>query len=356
MKVSIIIPTYNEKGNIPKLFERIFKVFKNYKADWEIIVVDDDSQDGTIDVVNKYCKTHPVRLIVRKNERGLASACTEGFNKANGDILLVMDADLQHPPEKIPELIGAIKKGSDIAIGSRYVEGGSVSDWNAVRRFVSKGAAFLVDLSFPEIKYVKDKESGFFAFRKKVIQNIKLKPKGYKILLEILIIGNYKKISEVGFSFGLRSAGFSKLGAGIIFSYIGHLVNLLWRSGKLQKFIKFCIVGLIGVVVNLGSLELLVKNGVDLRASGLISIVLSILSNFFLNRAFTFKEESEAVKIQKALTLDISVRVIGMIIQYATYLFFMDILHFYYIISMLIGIILSTAWNFIGNVKLVWKN
>jgi len=264
MLVSIVVPTYREKENISKLFERIFKVFKTNKINGEIIVVDDNSMDGTEEVVNKFIKKgSPVKIIVRRGERGLASACIEGFAKAKGDILLVMDADLQHPPEKIPDLIKAIQNGADIAIGSRFVEGGNTGEFGLGRRIVSKGASSLANLLFKEIKEIKDKESGFFAFKKKVIKGVELKPKGYKILLEILVLGNYKKTVEVGFEFGERYAGDSKLGIGVIFSYVSHLISLLWASGKLEKFCMFCVVGLIGVGVNLGVLYFLTNARIE---------------------------------------------------------------------------------------------
>jgi len=356
MRVSIIVPTYKEKENIPKLFDRIFKVFKTNKISGEIIVVDDDSQDGTEEVVNKYIKNGaPVKLIVRKDERGLASACIAGFKQAEGNVLLVMDADLQHPPEKIPELINAIKNGTDIAIASRYIEGGSTGEWGIGRRIVSKGASGLANTLFKEIKNIKDKESGFFAFRKKVIKDVQLKPKGYKILLEILILGNYGKAEEVAYEFGERSEGESKLGVSIIFSYISHLISLLWVTGKLVKFCKFCIVGLIGVGVNLGFLYILTNAGLYYMISGAISLEASVLANFFFNRAWTFKEEAKQVNVGEAILKDHATRFAGVLINYACLYVFTEIFDIYYVLSMTIGIAIATMWNFIGNALWVWK-
>jgi dolichol-phosphate mannosyltransferase len=222
-EISIVIPTYEEQENIPILLGRIFKVLQINRIRGEIIIVDDNSQDGTIDEINKY----PVKLIVRKKERGLALSCMEGFKFSQGEIIVVMDADLQHPPERIPALIDTIKNGSDIAIGSRYVEGGSPRNWGWGRKIISKGASILAGVFFSRIQDIKDKGSGFFAFKKEVIQGIQLKPIGYKILLEILVCGRYDKIQEVGFEFGQRIAGRSKLGPRIIFFYIFHLMRLL---------------------------------------------------------------------------------------------------------------------------------
>ncbi len=356
MKISIIVPTYKERENIPKLFDKIFKIFKTHNIDGEIIIVDDDSQDGTIEVVNKYKKNNQVKMIIRKQEKGLASACIEGFKSAKGDILIVMDADLQHPPEKIPDLIKAIKDGADISIGSRYVEGGSLGEFGISRRIVSKGASSLANLFFSEIKEIKDKESGFFAFRKKVIKGVRLKPKGYKILLEILVLGEYNRVEEIGYKFGERTAGRSKLGLKIIFSYISHLISLLWSSGKLIKLLKFCFVGFLGIGVNLGILYFLTNAGLHYMISGAFSIEASVLANFFLNKTWTFKEEAKHVRFREAIVKDHATRFIGILINYASLYIFTEIFNIYYIISMLIGIIFSTLWNFMGNIKWVWKN
>ena len=357
MKVSIIVPTYKEKENISKLFNRILNVFKTNKINGEIIVVDDNSQDETEEIVNRFIKEkYPVKLIVRKDERGLASACIQGFKKAEGRILLVMDADLQHPPEKIPELINSIDDGADIAIASRFVKGGSTGEFSRGRNLVSKGATFLANILFREIKNIKDKESGFFAFKKEVIDGVNLKPKGYKILLEILVLGNYDKTVEIGYEFGKRNAGKSKLGANTILSYISHLISLLWISGKLKKFFKFCMVGLVGVGVNLGVLYFLTNEGLNHRISGAISIELSVLANFFFNRAWTFKKEAKDTKLGKAILKDHATRFAGALINYACFLVFTEIFNVPDIRSMLIGIIFATIWNFSGNTLWVWKN
>ena len=356
MKVSIVVPTFEEKENIPLLFERIFKVFKISKINGEIIVVDDDSQDGTANVVKEYCKKYPIKLIVRKGEKGLASACVEGFKVAKGDVIIVMDADLQHPPEKIPTLIDTIKDGADIAIASRYIEGGTTGEWDLSRKVVSKGASALANLLFKEIKGIKDQQSGFFAFKKKVIEGVKLKPKGYKILLEILVLGKHKKVEEIAYEFGERTSGKSKLGFSTIFSYLSHIIRLLWASGKLTKLIKFCMVGLLGVGVNLGILYFLTSLGLYYMISGAISIEISLLTNFFLNRAWTFKEEAKYVSMKNAIAKDHITRAIGILIQFASLYVFTELFNMYYILSMTIGIIISTIWNFVGNSRWVWKS
>jgi dolichol-phosphate mannosyltransferase len=353
MKVSIVIPTYKEKDNIPELFDRIFKVLNNNKIDGEIIVVDDNSQDGTNEIVNKYMKSKPVKLLLRKEKRGYTSACIDGFKIATGEVILLMNADLQHPPEKIPDLINAIKKGADIAIGSRYVKDGSLGELSIGRKIVSKGASALTNIILNEIKDIKDKESGFFAFKREVIKDIELKPIGFRILLEILVLGNYNKADEIGFEFGKYSAGENKLGIGIGYSYISHLIRLICASGKITKLISFICVGLIGVFVNFVVLYFFRSAGLY-SISNIISIEASILTNFFLNRAWTFKEEAKFVNIESALIKDHATRFFGVLLYYVCIFTITSVFHMF-MISVLTGITISTLWNYIGNTMWVWK-
>ena len=231
--VSVVVPTFNERKNMRPLIKRIHSSIKH--MDYEIIVVDDNSQDGTGQAVRELSKKYPVRLIVRKKEKGLATAVLEGFKHANGDVFAVIDADLQHPPEKLAPLIYEACNGSDIAIGSRYVGGEErFGNFRIHRKIMSKGANLLAKLLVPKVANVQDIQSGFFAMKKSVIQNVELKPTGYKILLEILAVGDYKVVKEVPYDFAQREHGKSKLGALIIFDYLHHLITLTSREKNLE--------------------------------------------------------------------------------------------------------------------------
>jgi dolichol-phosphate mannosyltransferase len=219
-KVSIIIPTYNESENIKRLIPLLDSILKGY--DYEIVVVDDSSPDGTAKVAEKLAEEYPVRVLVRDGKLGLASAILYGFKNANGDVLGVIDADLQHPPQLIRTLVDKIMDGYDIAIASRYVEGGGVEDWSFYRRLVSKGAIMLAK----PLTRVKDPMSGYFFLRRSVIDGAHLNPKGYKLLLEILVKGKYEKVAEVPYVFTKRMAGESKLNASEYWEYMRLLVHL----------------------------------------------------------------------------------------------------------------------------------
>lgn len=218
--VSVIIPTYNEVGNIKKLIQQIDENLRDYN--FEIIVVDDSSPDGTAKAAREMMQSYPVRVISRPEKSGLSSAVIDGFRESYGDYIGVIDGDLQHPPEYIKHFVDAVSNGHDIAVASRYEKGGSVEGWSAFRKAVSRGA---IALSMP-LTNVKDPMSGYFFIKRKVIENTILDPIGYKILLEILVKGSYYKVKEFPYKFKLRESGESKLGIGEYINYTRHLYGL----------------------------------------------------------------------------------------------------------------------------------
>ncbi len=205
--VSIIIPTYNERNYIHEILERIQRSVEPLRVPYEIIIVDDDSLDETWNVASHYLDGHPVRVIQRKGKKGRAAAIFEGIKASNYIIVVVMGADLQHPPEILPKLIENVSGGADIVIGSRFVEPGAVQQRGLFGRTVSRGADLLARTAFRKIRSINDVDSSFFAFRKDVIAHANLNPVGNKILLEILVLGNYKSVSEIAYSVDMRTAG-----------------------------------------------------------------------------------------------------------------------------------------------------
>ncbi|KKR04499.1 MAG: Dolichol-phosphate mannosyltransferase [Parcubacteria group bacterium GW2011_GWC2_39_14] len=230
--ISIIVPTYNERESIINfLKETIIQLsINNIKAD--IIVVDDNSPDGTADLVENFSKNHNnVILAKRKGKMGLASACIHGFNLSKSKIIGVMDGDLSHAPKALPYLLNPlIYNLCDITVGSRYIPGGRVLNWPLRRYMISRTAGFLGSM----LTTVKDVTSGFFFFKREVIDNIRLDPIGFKICLEILVKGNYQTIMEVPFTFSDRVTGKSKMGAKEIFLYLQHLYRL-YKYKRVQK-------------------------------------------------------------------------------------------------------------------------
>ena len=224
--LSIIVPTYNEKNNLSELVSRI----KTAAKDAEIIIVDDNSPDGTAD----FARHLGLKVLVRPTRQGLASAVIEGFKIAKGDLICVMDADLSHPPEVLPEMIELIKSGrSDFVIGSRLVKGGGSRDWTWYRRLFSEAAR----LPARPLTTIKDITSGFFMLKRSVIEGVKLNPIGFKICLEIITKGKYKNPTEVPIIFADRQGGRSKMGVVEIAEYFIQLGMLYSDSlfGRLKK-------------------------------------------------------------------------------------------------------------------------
>lgn len=352
-KVSVIIPTYNERDNLGELFERTSKALTKAGYGFEIVVVDDDSPDETWRYAMELARKYPVKVIRRTDEKGLSSAVIRGFKEASGEVFVVMDADLQHPPEKIPVLMWTIEQGADIAIASRYVPGGGVENWYWYRKLISKGAIMIGRLALPQIRNVKDPVSGFFALRREVVDGVELNPIGFKILMEILIKGKYGKVVEVPFKFGLRKTGESKLGGKTIIAYLKHVYRLMRWSGELDRLVKFSIVGLSGIAVNEGFLWLFVSEfGLNKIVANLPATELAILNNFLWNDIWTFRDLRNAPFWRRLVSFHVAA-LVGALIQWAIYapLVYLGV---QYLIANLFGIGASFVVRFIFNRNVTW--
>jgi dolichol-phosphate mannosyltransferase len=215
--ISVIVPTYNEADSLPPLVERLGKAMSGHT--WELVVVDDGSPDGTAEVANRLSAQHPVWVVRRAGKAGLASAVIAGFKESRGDILVVMDADLSHPPETVPGLVQAIDDGADLAVGSRYIAGGATMDWPLRRRVVSRVACLMGNALVP----VRDATSGFFAVRRSAIDGVHLNAIGFKIGFEVIARGRYKRAVEVPYTFRDRELGASKFGRREVAQYVVQL-------------------------------------------------------------------------------------------------------------------------------------
>ena len=354
--ISLAIPTFKEQSNIVPLVQRIGLALEG--TDYEVVFIDDDSQDGTTELVNELAQNYPVRIIVRKDKKGLASAVIDGFGYANSDTIGVMDADLQHPPEIIPYLMKEITEGADIAVASRYIQGGGCPDWGLGRRIISKGAIFLARLLLPYTRQVHDPVSGFFLFKRRVISGINLKPTGYKILLEILVMGKYRKVTEVPFFFRTRHQGKSKLGVRQQIDYLRHLYSLMKRKGEILRFLKFCLVGSSGILVNMGLLWLLTEfTGLFYLLSAVISIETSIISNFTLNDFLTFRDRRTrgGRHFLKRLMKFNAISLASLALNLTALWFLTSVAGIYYLISNLCGIAIALMWNYLVNFWWTWK-
>lgn len=232
-KLALVIPTLCEAENIGRLIDRVRYELDPLHIPYEILVVDDDSSDGTGAIVSRIaCEDPRVRLLVRRGERGLSGAILHGWQHTDATVLGVMDADLQHPPEMLPQLVYAMREGRDLVIGSRYTPGGDLGRWNPIRRLLSAAAVWVtLPLQRPRHR-IMDPMSGFFMVRRRCVPEIDFQRSGFKLLLEILVRGKCESVKEVPFAFGLRYRGASKANFKVAWDY-GLLLARLY-AGKLR--------------------------------------------------------------------------------------------------------------------------
>jgi dolichol-phosphate mannosyltransferase len=225
-KLALVIPTLREAANVEVLLERIARSLQPLAIPYELIVVDDDSQDGIEPLIARVAQADVrVRLLIRKGVRGLAGAVIQGWGSSDADVLGVMDADLQHPPELLPQLWRALE-GNDIVVASRYAPQGSRKNWSRFRHLVSQISIWMTfPLQRSSIR-VLDPMSGFFLVRRNALRGIKLHTQGFKILLEILVRGDIRSVKEIPFTFGQRFKGRSKATLKVGIEYLQLLAEL----------------------------------------------------------------------------------------------------------------------------------
>jgi dolichol-phosphate mannosyltransferase len=354
--ISIILPTYNEIDNIKIIIPKIAEVLDREALKWEIIVVDDNSPDGTAPAAESFSTKYPVKVCVRKNDRGLSKAVIKGFELAEGDICLLMDADLSHPVEKIPGMVRPIILNEcDATVGSRNIQGGGSAEWSLSRRIVSKIAGYMAR----GVTSLSDPTSGFMAIRKTILDNIDIDPLGWKIVLEVAVKAQ-PRIKEIPIMFSVRKIGKSKLGIKAQIDYLHHLWRLYsYRYPGIVQFIKFCLVGISGIFIDTAVLVLLVELAFfDPRLAAIFAFTAAVSWNYFFNRLWTFNYGT-ATKIAHTYITFIMVCMIGMGIRIGV----MHLLIKYvgmgerpwYILASLLGITAATIFNFLGSKYIVFS-
>jgi len=338
-------------------------VLQDSAQPFEIIVVDDDSPDGTWEAAESLRRVYPgLRVIRRRNERGLARAVVRGWREARGEILAVMDGDLQHPSEVLGRLIHAIQDdGVDIAVASRHVTGGGVSRWNIIRRGISWTATLMATWVLPgTLRTIRDPMSGYFALRRSVIEGRRLEPEGYKVLLEVLGRGRYQRVEEIPYTFVERERGGSKLGPRQYAEFLHHLLRLSWQTGELNRFLKFSAVGGSGVFVNMSVLTLLTSGGLGYLQSGVFAVETAVVTNFLLNELWTFSDFSRrrpgwASRMGRFLKFNLFCAG-GALINLAVLWTLTEFAGIHYLLSNLVGIAAATLWNYGMNANVTWES
>lgn len=374
VRLSLIVPTYNESGNIEKIVCLLTDLLDSaLSGDYELIVVDDDSSDQTWQIAQSLTLNYPqLRVMRRQQERGLSTAVIRGWQAARGEILGVIDGDLQHPPDTLLQLLTAMDQGADLAIASRHVEGGGVSSWSASRRFLSRGAQLLGLIILPRVvSRVSDPMSGYFMVRRAAIANVPLSPIGYKILIEVIGRGQINEIAEVGYVFNERTEGESKVTGKQYTDYIQHLLRLRISSGRLgrisrhvnfpiKRFLRFGLVGLSGLGVDMAALYLFFEVvGLGLTRSAIIAAEFAIINNFFWNDIWTFRDIAKHQRgwqrmVKRFLKFNI-ICVMGLILKILLLNLFFNRLQLNVYLANFVAIAIVTFWNFWINLKLSWR-
>lgn len=305
--MTVIIPTYNERENIKQIIARCLDALHDEPFETEILVVDDDSPDRTWEVAREaFALEDNVRVIRRQDvEPGLAQSVTDGFHEAEQEYCAVIDADLQHPPEKLRELFGALEDGADIAIGSRHIDGGGIENWSATRKVISKGATLVAKTALPDARDLSDPMSGFFAVRRDVVDDVELDARGYKILLEVIAKGDYETITEVPYVFSERERGESNLTADEYQNFLEHLGSLAVTSYGLDSRVdpwravraaEFSAIGAIGTVVNMAVFAIMtLLFSTHYLTAGVVAFLVAVNWNFVGNWLITFNRPREDI-------------------------------------------------------------
>ncbi len=356
--LSIIVPTYKEALNIPLLTAEITASLEGHELTYEIIFVDDDSPDNTIEICKQLECDFPVSLITRKNIRGLSSAVLQGFSSARGNVLLVMDCDLSHPATAIPAMVNALTtEKADFVVGSRYVDGSSTHDnWGWFRHLNSMIPSYLSKPLSP----IKDPMSGFFAFHRKQLPDSSiLSPIGYKIGLEIFVKGDFHKPMEVPIHFSERLHGESKLSLLEQLRFLRHLRRLYhFHYPVVSEFFQFGLVGASGFIVDIIFYYLLqLLLGFEHTVARGISFIFAASWNWFLNRTITFSHRQKTAKRHQwpAFLLTSS---IGFTVNWGSYVLLTSYIPFfdnYRILALIIGVLLGMGLNFMTARLFVFK-
>lgn len=356
---TIVIPTYNERETICTAIERTLTAFE---GNVNILIVDDSSPDGTAHLINsEYGTDDRIQVLVRDGKNGLASAIAHGVEHVTTDTVLVADADLQHPPEVFPDLVDAIQDGADIAIGSRYVDGGGINGWPLSRRVLSRGAALIAKAGVPQIRGISDPMSGLFAFQRDVIDPSDMNAPGFKVLLQVLTKGDYDRVVDVPYTFQPRAGGDSTLGWREQLEFLEHIAMLRIESlpvdldpERTVAVGEFAIVGGIGVLVNMLVFMSVLWMGAHYAVAGVLAFLAAVNSNFIGNWLITFDQPEGSLRRQYVAFCGVSIA------GFAVYSLFLvgaiELATLPEMIANLIAIAGGSAWNYLGSEKIAFAS
>ena len=358
-QVSIVVPAYGEAENLQPLAELVSATLAGDGLSWELIIANDESGDATAAVCRRLELEYPLRLLNRTEDRGLSQAVIDGVGLAGGRVVVVMDADLSHPPAAITEMVRLLEGGeADMVIGSRNVAGGSTDEsWSLFRRLNTLVATALAR----PLAAVRDPMSGFFALRRADWpERGQLDPIGYKIALEVMVRSGFRKdrIREVPIHFADRRIGESKLSVREQIRYLRHLHRLYrFRWPRPVEFMLFAMIGASGMIVDIGVYLLLVALGLHHELARAISFWPATISNGMLNRALTFKRRPRRSVFVQMIQYSV-VASAGFAVNWGCYVLLtrnVDLFAEYKILALLAGILAGMVFTFSGAHKLVFR-
>ena len=356
--VSIIIPSLNERENIPIVVERLEALLTGRK--WEVVFVDDDSRDGSLEVLMSLARTKPhVRFIRRIGRRGLSSACLEGMASSVANIFAVMDCDLQHDEAILSKMVAAFEEDPslELAVGTRYAGvGGGVGEWSKVRIFISRLATSLGSLA--RKTELSDPMSGFFAIRREVFEETvrQMTGKGFKILLDmVLSVGRPLKTQEFSYEFRTRQHGESKLDIVVGFEYLYLLADKIIGRFVPVSFVVYVLAGLSGLFLHLATLGILFRYvGIAFVSAQLTATLVAMVSNFLVNNSVTFRQQRlKGTMLLPGLLAYIAICGLGAIVnvQASEYLFENHIPWWF---AGAAGALVGAVWNYAVSTQIVW--
>lgn len=356
LEVAVVVPTLNEAANVEKLIAKLSVVLAG--RGWEVVFVDDDSPDGTSALVRRIGRTsRHVRIVQRVGRRGLSSAVVEGILATAAPIIAVMDGDLQHSEEALPQLVDAIMGGgADIAVGTRYVAGGGIGDWDKDRARMSRLATRAGQIALGTD--VSDPMSGFFAIRRDAFERAspRLSAVGFKILIDLLASSPVPlKVAEIPYQFRTREAGESKIGARAIAEYAELIADKTIGRLVPVRLLKFLMVGGLGVFVHLAVLRAILGAGSAFVTAQTAAVTTAIAFNFFLNNSFTYADRKlKGWRLIGGLASFYAISALGAVANIGIGTWMAGHNERWWVAGVA-GVVVGAIWNFAMSSALTWR-
>ena len=354
-RISVIVPTFNEAANMARLHDGLAAALAGFT--WELVVVDDDSPDGTADAVRLLAASHPnVRCLQRVQERGLASAVHWGVQAAHGEIVVVMDGDLQHEPSLIPAMVEALAAGDDIVSGSRFLAGGSVEGLASRGRVaLSERGNRLTNLFLG--RTLSDPLTGFFATSRRLFLDSipRLQADGFKVFFDLAWHNRQARIRELPFAFRRREHGDSKLGFYVLWLLACDIVAKLSRGLVPPRLVSFVGVGLVGSIFHFSVLYAVLGAGAAFWVAQTVATVVALVFNFSINNVLTYSDQRlRGATFWKGLLLYSLIASVGIVANVSTAQLAYVRLNGHAFLASTTGLVIDVIWRFVVSNRLVW--